>query len=1409
MYKVQVVLVPPSVRDSFAPPNLASALEDSSHLLNNGMVAGLPAQASGNLQQTNPEVSALYQNWTNNSFMMSSFLTQPKMKRFLHFTKSNNTLLDLSQEILDKCEKMYPNLTEDIEILSLQDSNACDLDPDFVVKDVFSMDNTVRVILKDELGETNEPAPVSVYASVKRRKLNDGNQQLAPATAPQASGSLKVAKKRSQSSTIKGPPNPGLRISTPLANQIYPNTVTNNSDDEEEVGERSFLPPPTQPQSPPIRISSGIENYKKVKHSTDVDTVSRSETVDPDKSRQQRILSETPLRTAMTPNRVTLTGQRVVSENNNGPSNGLIFTSTTTSQHQVNTASSPRITSGMLTIPEPKIAEVEEELKEGPSSPSSLLPSKADRIPMKKPYIEDPAGVDLDGSISSSSSSSSSTHSEPASKQLKIHKPESLQVGETSANEIGEGSPIKNSPFNNIRPNQVHRELANSKQKETNAPPIVKNGATKINGHPSAPVRNRDSERKSSLEAKVENKSFSQKSLRRINSFPEDDEESSGKRSRLGETDEPISTTEDAESSSGADGEDTVRYTDIKSDLHNNSHEPILKGDLLNIVDKEVAKEGKVSPVTNAKTAILEKPHIRINNSKTDGKEALGTEINPNGKNIIINENEQKKVLNIKELKSELVDKNSGAKTGKPVQENTKPEERSKSISAGVQPLASSTQPSIVSQQQGHTPTLTHPPANIGSVKSKPLPLKKVVIDKGNSASSKSSSEEDSSTEDNSSSDLSDDTEEKTPRLSARKVTIKAVLEPRTDDRDSVKSANSTNANLPVSEKKGQSISVLHETEDSDFSSEEASSSDDERVARVKKVTMKANPKKQVQEIVEKSKPPIQKYVPPKKNQKVYLSADYIDTTDEESSEDEGDDKADEQTKKLVEAKTANKNNVFKVDHNPQNGTGVEAADSKKKTKSNPVKKTVNQNMEKPNAAEDASHKKKEESKVFQKTDQKALKETVEKANNTGNVVSVQKKEPSQNVANSTVKSNMPNKKDLSKLLAPKNVQTKPAESKPLPGTELDRKGSKMAGPSSFPVKEPSKPAPLGPVVEREAESKISTDVLNENVKKDAISSKSQKPVEPVSKPITGTVSKPASTPASKPITGTVSKPASTPASKPVSTPISKPVPSPKPKDSKIDSDEYYSTSSSSNDDNDSSSGSDSSSDGDSSQGEEDVSSSARLLKRKIVSPPRGVVNSSQKELPSVNLDSITEVPQSTQQPAPSSQEAKRPPLRKQSLDKQDTQLPSSQPPSSGAKKTTTKSALSSLPQKYRPSLSSLSDLVSRGIPEVKEKNSKAGKSSLVNKTKQIISEDKSSSDYSSSSDDSSSGDDSESDSGSDSGSNSGSDSDADSDSSDSSDDDKSKFISAKSAGAALKKKKANKISGGFASLVRDSKRKT
>lgn len=502
MFKLQVLLVPPSIQNGPVSFGFTSSTADSSQLIGTGSVMG--AALANNGDATLPYPSSLS---AANTTLFPTHFAQRKRKKFLHFTRSTNTLLDLSVEIIQKCEKMYPTLNEDIEILSLQDNSGCDLDPDFLIKDVFNVDNTVRVILKNEL-DIDDSSPVSVYRTNKRKRLNNGlsqpqisSAQSAPPASAGSNGILKIAKKRSSASVMRNPTSGNMRISTPLAHQIYPppsvnSRMASNNSEDEDAGERSFLPPPAQPQSPPIRISSGIDNSKKVRSVIEDDAVSRSETVDPDKSKQQRLLSGTPIRTTMTPNRVTLTGQRVVSERTSTRSNDKvsIFATGPLPKSRQRSTANTRITSGMLSIPEPRIAEIEKELKEGPASPASLLPAVPDRIPMKKPYQKMttyPSDDDL---------------SDSEEQETDAHVKASIQRQTSIAD--NNGSPVKTSPLGDNASHNVYlAEL------------------------PKTTTYSTQGQRKTSLETKVETKTLgpfthnsNEEEPKRIVNFSEEEE---------------------------------------------------------------------------------------------------------------------------------------------------------------------------------------------------------------------------------------------------------------------------------------------------------------------------------------------------------------------------------------------------------------------------------------------------------------------------------------------------------------------------------------------------------------------------------------------------------------------------------------------------------------------------------------------------------------------------------------------------------------------------------------------------------------------------------------------------------------------------------------------------------------------
>lgn len=459
MFKLQVVLVPASTNRSFnfGLPPVSS--ESSQFILpqQQGPQVAQPspqplhhAQLVNHVPNSNAAVGFDPNMSTNTAYIssfMTSHITRTKPKKFLLFTKPSNTLYQLSQEILDKCNKIYPNLSSELDIETLQDIDECDLDPDFVVKDVFNVFNTVRVILRNDVDLDSELAKQDSLYSSKRRKLNSGAASttvVGPVAGVTLDNPVTVVKRRSHA--LK---NSALRISTPLAHQIYPPPSQRNSkqvnsdyedDDygEDEIGDKSVLPPPTVPQSPPIRISSSM-GQKRLRINGGDDSVSKSETVDPSKAKQQRLPSGTPMK----PMNVIETPNKVGSLPLPQQAQNLLRINSTP------VVTNKRITSGMLRIPEPRISEMERTMHEGPSSPAAgLLPPKSAKIPMKKPYIPD---------VQDSSSSEEDLEEEQpvATKPRVAHSSMPLTSQKRAPSSIADdnGSPTKKSPLvvsNNI-----------------------------------------------------------------------------------------------------------------------------------------------------------------------------------------------------------------------------------------------------------------------------------------------------------------------------------------------------------------------------------------------------------------------------------------------------------------------------------------------------------------------------------------------------------------------------------------------------------------------------------------------------------------------------------------------------------------------------------------------------------------------------------------------------------------------------------------------------------------------------------------------------------------------------------------------------------------------------------------------
>ncbi|KAL6940197.1 hypothetical protein ACO0QE_004093 [Hanseniaspora vineae] len=483
LFELQVVLVPPSGRTPvFLEQILQQQPQQQQFFYNPGFYSGpsmgfpvgivpnqsftngfaMNSQSATNSESVNqsgfpnnPDITSnrsFFAPQMHSGYQNPAAFKYSEVVKFLLLINPSKSLLELAELILVKCSKLYPNLASPIIISKLQDIHQNDLDMEYTVRDVFrNGKNTVLCVLKNELDFNDEDDDdldadgynhsLSQLQLGMKRNVSLINQ---PIQNKQHIPSITVQKKR-KSNIVSG----NSRVSTPLAKELYTKSTSNsrqkqvdNNIDELLAAERSVLPPPP-PQSPPMRISSRIESKRIISaFSGEDDAVSRSEQVDPDKSK--RMYTETPLKAPKsapgatsqnpssmaasslfnaTPNKFTMTGQRVVSATNTVVKNNMNFSSNVNSfnhkaknQPKTNAFATPsfsarktRSVSGRLIIPEPKISEAEEQLHEGPSSPfSGVLPPKADRIPMKQsPRV-------LNNNINSESESTCSEYSESA-----------------------------------------------------------------------------------------------------------------------------------------------------------------------------------------------------------------------------------------------------------------------------------------------------------------------------------------------------------------------------------------------------------------------------------------------------------------------------------------------------------------------------------------------------------------------------------------------------------------------------------------------------------------------------------------------------------------------------------------------------------------------------------------------------------------------------------------------------------------------------------------------------------------------------------------------------------------------------------------------------------------------------------
>ncbi|CCK68955.1 Net1p KNAG_0B05220 [Huiozyma naganishii CBS 8797] len=254
MLKLQVVLVPPRALEFIQPaagltiPPSNNTLSNTSTLFKNGIN---PYDRSLKVPSNN-SVSQLNSNVRNLLYARTQF--EKCVKKFLVLTSPNNTLYELSNIIMDKLDKMYRDMDDDFQICTLQDNKCNDLDPDFIIKDVFCMNNVVRVLINKNI-EFDKYSAVSKYPQLKRRKLNGKFEEPVQNSGQKLHGEvLAISKKRlskpapSPSSSTSGCKIavPFTRVATSLSQEPYrdiDSIMLSSTGDESDLGQGTTFQP--------------------------------------------------------------------------------------------------------------------------------------------------------------------------------------------------------------------------------------------------------------------------------------------------------------------------------------------------------------------------------------------------------------------------------------------------------------------------------------------------------------------------------------------------------------------------------------------------------------------------------------------------------------------------------------------------------------------------------------------------------------------------------------------------------------------------------------------------------------------------------------------------------------------------------------------------------------------------------------------------------------------------------------------------------------------------------------------------------------------------------------------------------------------------------------------------------------
>ncbi|GME66748.1 unnamed protein product [[Candida] boidinii] len=254
MIKLQVLLVPPSARQR-RNRNWITTTDINGHASQIGSTNGshsIPqnGHSHGNLPDTsiisNTSASSAFPQYMNGFSTPTSYSMQgngyvpaspsysyntsfsngnynnsnDQIRKFLHITSPTNTLEETCCEIEDRFLKLYPG-EDEFSVYKVQDSNECDLDPDYTVSMVFDQNNVMRILLNNEFNrvENNESFLQSPKPNTPNANFNQARSLRLKRPSQMDLNSLLV-KRRKPISSVR----PSASMNNLNVNNYNPNT---------------------------------------------------------------------------------------------------------------------------------------------------------------------------------------------------------------------------------------------------------------------------------------------------------------------------------------------------------------------------------------------------------------------------------------------------------------------------------------------------------------------------------------------------------------------------------------------------------------------------------------------------------------------------------------------------------------------------------------------------------------------------------------------------------------------------------------------------------------------------------------------------------------------------------------------------------------------------------------------------------------------------------------------------------------------------------------------------------------------------------------------------------------------------------------------------------------------------------